>query len=640
MAYSIDPTNGDLIIGGFDKGIASSPYDGLTDLKNINIISVPGEASINFSTKLASATAITGSVLSASGNVITVSSGTGLDPGMALYFTGASLPSGITPNQTYWLGNLSGATFKIYSDFALSTVVTLGGTGTGSFFSYSVGSPGVSVASPNGPTYFAYATAGNTYWCVDGVGQVWTNYRTTANGYWVYTGNNLDPFSQGGNANGNGIGYYESSGSSPTGYIFVFRNGGIDYTPVATVAWVYGWNPADATSNNSSNYLNTPFGINNPHATLVGQDNVFYYCDSNFLGSFFEKPGQVFNPATLATYTFAKKALQIPVQDNTNCLAELGVNLLVGGQRNAIYPWDRTSTSFTYPILLAENYIQKMVTVNTNTYIFVGNRGRIFITNGSQAQLWMKIPDHISGTVEPYFAWGGVASTKNQMYFSAQAFTNGDSPITAYGGVWAIDLDTNAMRLVNQLSYGTYAGYATALIPIFQPLSSSTVSTPPGSGLYIGWNSGASTYGIDSTVSTPYTGGQSVIASDLIPTGTFLKSMVPYQFEVKTSMPLLTGESIALYAGYSLADYTTGNMTLIGTVNGTAGTHGTTIPNPGATVTISGNLPSKVENQQWLIVQAVLTGIASNPSYNRLVQIRVIGDTIKTQIQGQPFAQQ
>ncbi|HXC03723.1 MAG TPA: hypothetical protein VNZ86_03175, partial [Bacteroidia bacterium] len=558
-----------------------------------------------------------------------VSSAVGLENNDAISFSGGSLPSGIVAGTVYWIGNLSGNTFEIYSDFAVSSVVTLSGSGTGTFSTFSVGTPGISPAIPNGPTYFAYATTQNSYWCVDGVGQVWTNQRVTATGNWVYTGNKLDPFSQGGNANGNGLGYYESS--TQVGYIFVFRNGGIDYTPTATVSWNYGWNPASASNNTSSNYLNTPVGTNNPHYTLVGQDNVFYYCDSNFLGSWFEKPGQTFSPTSGATYTFAKQALELPVQDNANCLAELGVNLLVGGQRNAVYPWDRTSTSFTYPILLAENYIQKMVTVNTNTYIFVGNRGRIYITNSSQAQLFMKIPDHISGTVEPYFQWGGVASSKNQLYFSAQCFTNADSAITAYGGLWAIDLDTNALRLVNKLSYGTYAGYATAITPIFQPLGAFDVSTPSGTGLWIGWNSGASTYGIDGTSSTIYTGGQSVIASDLIPVGTFLKPMTPYQFEYKLSVPLKTGESVQILAGSSLADYTGGTMTSVFTTNG----DGIVVSDNS-----SNHLGITVQNQQWLIVQAILTGIASNPSYNRITQIRVIGDTTKTQIAGQPYGTQ
>ena len=50
MAYSID-NNGDIVISGFNQGIGASPYSGLTDLRSVEIDSVPGEAAVNFATK-------------------------------------------------------------------------------------------------------------------------------------------------------------------------------------------------------------------------------------------------------------------------------------------------------------------------------------------------------------------------------------------------------------------------------------------------------------------------------------------------------------------------------------------------------------------------------------------------------------
>lgn len=625
MAYEFDFATGDIVISGFEKGIGDSPYDGLTDLKNINIISLPKEASINFATQSVTSTLVSGNLTSASGNVLTVSNFTNLENGNAIVFAGGSLPSGIVAGTVYWitaLGTPLGNNFEITSDFAGANVVTLSSGGTGTYTTFAM----------NAPTFFAYAgistvNSVDSYWLVDAIGQVWSNKRVTATNKWVYTGNKTDPFSQGANAFGNGLGYYQSSDGH--GYIFVFRNGGIDYTPVATLGWIYGWNPQDASSGNSSNYLHAPAGGgygNVSHYTLVGQDNVFYFCDTNFLGSWFEKTGQIFSPSSKSTYTNAQSALQIPTIDNCNCLAELGINLLVGGQRNAIYPWDRTSTSFTYPILLAESDIQQMVTVNTNTYIFTGNRGRIYITNGGQAQLWQKLPDHVSGTVEPYFVWGGACSTKNQLYFSAQAFTNPDSPITAYGGVWGIDLDTGAMRLTNQLSYGTYMGSATAITQVFQPLGQSPV-TPPGTGLYIGWNSGASTYGLDATISTPYTGGKAVIVSDMIPVGTFYHKNTPYQVEWKTAYPLTTGESVQLLTGNSFADY----------ANNTFANCGTTLGDTSGTI-VSGNFGSLQNGIQWLLVKAVLTFTSGTPTYNRITELRVTAATAKTNNASQPIS--
>ena len=85
-----------------------------------------------------------------------------------------------------------------------------------------------------------------------------------------------------------------------------------------------------------------------------------------------------------------------------------------------------------------------MITVNTNTYLFAGNRGRIYVTNGSQAELFKKIPDHLSGTVEPYYIWGAIGYSQNQLYFGFQAQQNNGS-ILQSGGLWALDITTGAL---------------------------------------------------------------------------------------------------------------------------------------------------------------------------------------------------
>jgi hypothetical protein len=278
---------------------------------------------------------------------------------------------------------------------------------------------------------------------------------------------------------------------------------------------------------------------------------------------------------------------------------------MVGGKNNVIYPWDRFDSNFNFPLLCAENNIVKMVTINTNTYIFIGNRGRIYVTNGSQVQLYKKIPDHISGTVEPYFTWGGATYTKNQLYFGLLATTNAGAPISQYGGVWAIDVDTNALRLVNKLSYGTYNGYATALIANF-------ATNPAGTGLYIGWYDGVSTYGMDTTVSTPYTGSQATIDYDLIPIGTFNKTRDLTQIEYKLTRPLVSGESVTLNTRLVFDTQSTGYTQVL--TDNKAGNY-------------SNSAPVNFQNAQWIQIQAVLNSITVNPSYVRIRQIRITGLT-------------
>lgn len=606
MAYHFDQYDRSLVIDGFEKGIADSPYQGISDERNVNIISVPGEASVNFATiKISPSVIGTGTVSSADDTteIITFSGATGLETYMAITFTGASLPTGITAGTIYWASVLSPTTMKIYSDYQMASVVNITATGTGTFHTVDMSTPKYFATDGKGKGESPNASG---YWMVDSSGQVWSNNYVTTSNFWTFTGNKVNTYS-----NGNGLVYYESSNG--TGYIFLFHNSSIDYTPsnATNISWVYQWAPASGTvgswSATPTAILKTGVGSANSHEAMTAPDSRVYYCDANWVGRWYQtSPTVAFVPTTLATYTYDQTSL-LPTTDLANCLAFLGTNILVGGFKNIVYPWDRFSTNYTYPILLAESVISKMVTVNTNTYIFVGNRGRIYITNGSQAQLFKKIPDHLSGTVEPYYQWGGATSTKNQLYFSALVTTNGGVANLQYGGVWGIDVDTKAIRLTNKLSYNTYDGYASALIAVTPNLTNQ--GNPSGTGMLIGWKSSntSPTYGIDRTSSSPYVNSEATIDSDLIPVGTFDKTRDFSRIEFKLSTPLVSGESVTIQ--YRL-DFSQSYTTII--TDSTVGDFSS-----------SGSLNFK--NAQWLQLRAILNSTASSPSYTRLREIRITG---------------
>lgn len=588
MAYRFDQYDNSIVMDGFENGIAESPHAGISDMRNINIVSIPGEASVNFTTVTNTLPTFTGSVTSASAGADTVtftlSTGTATNS-QAVVFSGGSLPPGITAGTTYWVKSLSGSTFKLSTKPDGSDTVDITNTGTGTFVSTDMGTPNFGLNSVN-----------NGQFMIDVNGRAWKLIA----GVWVFLGNTTLT-----NASGNGIAVYR-------GYLFVFRNALIDYMVLTSFAWTYGWQTMNATA-----------GSGATHQALIGQDDVVYYCDATYVGSFTQKVNQTFDPSNSATYTWTQQALALPSNENANCLAELGTNLLVGGQLNAIYPWNRTATSFTYPILISDMSIARMVTVNTNTYIFAGVRGRIFITNGSQAQLFKKVPDHISGTIEPTYAWGDANSYRNQLYFGISAATNNGSVFTGtnqYGGVWAVDLDTDALRLTQQLSYGTYNGRATVII---------VNATNTGSGLLVGWNdtvngqgSLTGTAGMDgpSTPSVPYSGSQAYVDFDLIPIGTYDKPRDFTRIEYKLTKPLVSGESVTLNyrtdfsQSYTqvLTDNTAGNISLSGSIN--------------------------FKNAQWIQIQAVLNSTSSSPSYTRLKQVRLLGLTGQTLGSAQQFS--
>ena len=603
--------DGTIVIKGFEGGIFDDPYKGLADMRNMNIISIPGEASVGFKTQSLTPVGKTLSVTSTDTGTDTITfTGGSVESQEAIIFSVVNFTStpSITVGKTYWLGNSAGTSGKIYEDYALTLLVDITSNSTATF----------STLTMNQPKYFTYDKINDKYWLVDTNGQVWSNAKTTASGFWTYTGNDgiaSSNFVIG--KNGNGLGYYQ--GSDGVGWIFVFRNGAIDYTPSAPngTGWVYGWRPDNGSTGNATSNLKTAGGINNSHETFLAPDNAFYFCDANYIGRFFQTDadGTAFSPTNTASYTYDETPL-LPFNDTANCLAFLGTNLMVGGIKNVIYPWDTTSPTYSYPLMTAESLISKMLTVNTNTFILAGNRGRIYVTNGSQADLYKKIPDHISGTVEPYFTWGGIASTKNQLYFSALATTNGGTALTTYGGVWAIDMDTRALRLTNKLSYGTYAGFSSAMIPI---ISLPNSSNPGGTGLYIGWNSGASTYGLDTTIGTPYISGEATVDSDYIPIGTALIPTTNKEIEFKLSVPIVSGESVKLQWRQLFSGTDTYTDITGPTFNYASSTLG-----GGTDWNGYSGVYQKVnfEKSQWIQIRAVLTSTNTSPSYVRLYEIR------------------
>lgn len=602
MSITTEKGTGDIVIKGFQNGIADDPYSGISDMRNMNIISIPGEASVNFSTaQISPINVATGTVFSSNAGTdyFTYTGAVGLENWMAVNFSAQS-GTGIVVGTVYWVKNLNGAgagTFQLTTDYAQTALFDITGNGTGTFTVAQLGINLSTGATSSQPRYFAYANVYEKYFMLDSNGALWSNTFTTTSGYWTYVG----PSGTGDTNAGLGLVFYTASiGNTDGAWIFVFNASSIDYYDLVTNTWTWGWNPANGATH-QTNYLKKAGAI---HDAIVAPDNKVYFCDGQYIGRWYQaSPTTLFVPTTPTTYIFDQTQL-LPFIDVAQCLAPLGNTLLIGGKNNIVYPWDTFSSLPSFPILVAEFNIVKLVTVNTNCFIFAGNRGRIYVTNGTQASLYKKIPDHISGTVEPYYTWGGACSNKNQLYFSFLVKTNGGSNIVGYGGVWAVDLDTKAIRLTNQLSYQFYTGYASALIPNFS-------ATASGNGLFAGWDDStfiAGTYGIDTTLGTPYTNASTLVRSDLIPIGTFLKPTNNGRVEFKLAVPLVAGESITLSYRQAFSDSFT-NIT-----NGVFNTVGIY---SGVCQTVN------FKNSQWIQIQAITVSTANSPSYVRLTELRL-----------------
>lgn len=632
--YAIDPANGDIVITGFDKGIGDSPYSGLTDLKSVEVSGIPGEASVNFSTQSViqtptyaglTLTALGGSGIAAQATGLT--SNSFIEVGQAVTVTNSTF-SGMTTGTVYYVEaaakvNATTENLQFTLAYGSTSILTIGSTGTAT----------LAVPGPSQPkfiTSMGYGATGTNF-MLDASGRLWSDVVRTSGGTggitstssWTYAGNTVSPTYS--DANGNGLVYWRTANATTTGdwdgWLFIFRDGAIDYMQVNQVnngnastaignggTFTYGWNPVSGATG-QSNYLIGRNVTACPHYAIMAPDGRLYFTDRYNIQKLFQTDISTpvsFLPGTPSTYTYTTYNL-LPIQDVGTCLSPLGTTMLIGGRFNQAYNWDRTSNLVTNPVLLPESYVARIVTINTNAYIFCGNRGNIYITNGSQANFYKKVPDHISGTVQPYFTWGDVTYQKKRLYFGVYAVDNSGTALSGYGGVWTIDTETNAMWLSNQLSYGSYGGYATALFPI-PPLpvfSSGLATQPAGVGLLIGWNN-SSTYGLDSTISTPYTGGQSYVISDAIPIGTAIQPITPQQVEWKTAVPLVSGESVQILISPGLNS----SYVSAGTTTGTVASAIYSMPD---------------QAYQWILVKGILTSTASSPSYARLTQIRLKG---------------
>jgi hypothetical protein len=297
-------------------------------------------------------------------------------------------------------------------------------------------------------------------------------------------------------------------------------------------------------------------------------------------------------------------------------MSEVGQNIIIGCASNSLYSWNQIDEKPSDLVPLSESNVQDMITVNNVAYIFAGNKGNIYVTNGGNASAVISVPDYcagIAGTpstyIEPYFSWGDAMYLRGRIYFSIQDQRSGKAGNC--GGIWSfvpvqsqfINQDIGAsLRLENQSSYGSYNGVSTILIPSQEQ---NAVAPQYWNGWRNSYSDGSSTlFGIDGTSTHPV--GTTIIETDLIPTGTALDKKTFSQIEYKLSSPLVAGETVAISYRQNSTDAWTSCGTAI----------------EESTTPLSGYFPVNFEKGQWLQLQITLTPLATTASsFCRLKEI-------------------
>lgn len=588
MAYRYEKTeNGkvDLVIDGWENGIASSPFKGIANIKNLNIKYYDGVAYVNYKRQ---ACTITGATLGRPQYACQ-------SPAGVIYITDDTAGGGNIFQQTA----ANGTTFAAITGASSS-------------------SPIIGIAFWNN-YLFVFRTSGTIEICGDGNGDSGVtsgNWNTgdATTGVWpidasasvTLTGNPVA-----GSVSATISSYTDAQGESrafwngPTGYYRCSFSGVTGQQVIAyliqgsaAVAWSPGLN-SNASGAVMTVRPRSSVTIPSTRMTLIAaNDGDLYFCNGDGVGAFKLNSNQTFSKGNMLTFNFYAQILALPPTEMAVWLSELKNQLFVAG-RKSLYPWDFFSPYWDTPIPMDEQ-ISKMINILNNIYIFAGNKGNIYVSNGYSVSRFTKIPDYIAtGAIDPAWLIGGIMQHRQKLYFQALG-QNAQSNSKVVQGVFSLDLDTGAINMENENSsaVGSGSDYPGILVDI----SDSSL-------LYDKYYSAgdATANFVDYNDTTLYSNNEPLIESDLIPVGTFLQNKSFSSAEFKLDQPMQSSDSISLYARQSLSD----SYTLLGTTS---------------TAVLSDcfqNFP--IEKFQWAQFKVTLscTANSTSSSFNRLREIRI-----------------
>lgn len=337
---------------------------------------------------------------------------------------------------------------------------------------------------------------------------------------------------------------------------------------------------------------------------IVATNNTLYWGDGeNIVASLNQNAGTTFDPTQPDTFVFSWEALDLPTGEIVQSLTDSPTGIMIGADSKKIYPWDTISPSFDAPVDFPEPAVVDFVATNNLIYAFAGNQGRIYLTNESSASLYREIPGAVTGAERPFFFFWDANVGNNELYFSFQSYLNSapDTPLTTTSGVWAINSDTNALRMV--LSTLNANAWVRMVNPVADGYTQEFLR-PPGQGLLVGYSVGSNYY-LDYSTSLPSTDYSTWFESEIIPVGTFFDKQTFQHIEYKLGTPMVAGEGIRVYQRSNLdASYT-----LIKEFTNTG--------------LISDQTSINWENVEWVQFKVELKSTVTDPSYVRMRELRI-----------------
>ncbi len=629
MAYRYDKNpiskQKQIIIDGWENGMANSPEDGIADMRNVITDIIPGVAMCNYNLVAASASGSSTFTVDTSGNSLgNFPNGINLNIANGTAFTvttTGTLPAPLAAATTYYIGiytqNALNYSFAVYSDAALASRVIMTTTGTGV--------QTLLVTTPGAMTEYAVNPLTGYIYIGDSLGRIWSNETPMS----FSTLNRVIDFSLIKEFGTAGAG---STANAITG-MSIFKNYLV--AAMSTILSFYGPLTTAVSGRSWQNLtVNSALSGAGQHLKYFQSNQYLYFCNGVLgandyqIGSINQLDGTTFNPGDINTYNLNRKALLLPETEIASWLEEQGGFLMIGtSTSNYIYPWDRFSVLFETPIILPEAVTQKMININRVLYIFCGFRGNIYYTLGTTAQLLLTFPrvNMTSTAITETILWGGVMSQGDHLVFGAQGGS------TEYSGVYQVNLNTGALVnpitgsivMLNQNSNGTTASN-TVLIPYTSPrvlqgnsnLLNLQYSYSNGIQYICGWvNTAGTVGGIDklafptadnpNTAPSFYSNYETFVVSDLIPMGSAIEPITITQVEAKLDSPLVSGEKfrVSMRSNLNTSFTTLFEQTAVGAVDGLS-------------TTIS------VQNMKWIQLKCEMQSV-SGGSFVRLKQLMI-----------------
>jgi hypothetical protein len=364
---------------------------------------------------------------------------------------------------------------------------------------------------------------------------------------------------------------------------------------------------AYATGNFQVNIINP--NVNSRAYTSQANGNL-YFINGQSMGSLeFAINNLMVNPANGNSYGVNYSAFTLGTAANYGSdsivdMVDLQTTMVVAGQSN-IYTWDYTSSFTSAPVPVGEKIVRIKNLLNS-IYITAGQKGNVYVSNGSYVQLMYKIPDYIAGVIDPVWTFGDIMRHRGKIYFQAMAQNTSGSNILA--GVFSLIVSpavtgevASGLVMEAQNSYG--------LTPVSGALGSGILidAEPSSSGqdsYYSVYSTGASSGAIDFNDTSVWQNFEPTIETDIVPIGTFLDKKTPGQIQFMLDRPLASGDQIELSWRQSLSDlYSTPVVT--------------------TTAIIANEMGSTLSQVLWVQFKVQFKGAASGTSFIPLREIRI-----------------